>query len=81
MSSLTPRFSHQAPLLFCASLEHFVRSGCPQDLSQLSYTFRKETEETLINPLPLLLLRTFLQWQVVTGMEAEQIIESLTNYT
>ena len=25
-------------------------------------------------------LRDFLQWQVVTGMEAEQIIESLANY-
>ena len=25
-------------------------------------------------------LRAFLQWQVVTGMEAEQIIESLANY-
>ena len=28
----------------------------------------------------LLLLSAFLQWQVVTGMEAEQIIESLANY-
>ena len=35
----------------------------------------------LINPFTFLLLRTFLQCQVVTGMEAEQIIESLTNYT
>ena len=25
-------------------------------------------------------LTDFLQWQVVTGMEAEQIIESLANY-
>ena len=25
-------------------------------------------------------LRAFLQWQVVTGMEAEQIIESLAKY-
>ena len=33
------------------------------------------------NPLIFLFLRAFLQCQVVTGMEAEQIIESLANYT
>ena len=32
------------------------------------------------NPLTFLLLTAFLQWQVVTGMEAEQIIERLANY-
>ena len=32
------------------------------------------------NPLTFLFLRAFLQWQVVIGMEAEQIIESLANY-
>ena len=31
----------------------------------------------LLNSLTFLFLRAFLQWQVVTGMEAEQIIESL----
>ena len=31
----------------------------------------------LLNSLTSLFLRAFLQWQVVTGMEAEQIIESL----
>ena len=33
-----------------------------------------------MNPLTFLFLRTFLQWQVVTGMEADQIIEILANY-
>ena len=33
------------------------------------------------NPLTFLFLRAFLQCQVVTGMEAEKIIESLANYT
>ena len=32
-----------------------------------------------INPLTFLFLWAFLEWQVVTGMEAEQIIESLAN--
>ena len=32
------------------------------------------------NPLAFLFLRAFLLRQVVTGMEAEQIIESLANY-
>ena len=35
----------------------------------------------LLNPLTFLFFfRAFLQWQVVTGMEAEKIIESLANY-
>ena len=33
-----------------------------------------------LNPLTFLFFRAFLQWQVVTGMEAENIIESLANY-
>ena len=33
-----------------------------------------------LKPFFLLFLRDFLQWQVVTGMEAEQITESLANY-
>ena len=33
-----------------------------------------------INPLTFLVLSAFLQWQVVTGMEADKIIESLANY-
>ena len=34
----------------------------------------------LINPLTFLFSRAFLQGQVVSGMEVEQIIESLANY-
>ena len=35
-----------------------------------------------INPLTFLFfLRALLQWQVVTGMEEEKIIEGLANYT
>ena len=33
-----------------------------------------------LNLFLLLFLRDFLQWQVITGMEAEQITESLANY-
>ena len=40
----------------------------------------KGASNNRLNPLTLLLLRAFLQWQVVTGMEAEQIMESLANY-
>ena len=36
--------------------------------------------QVLYNPLTFLFLRAFLLWQVVTGMGAEQIIESLANY-
>ena len=32
------------------------------------------------HPLTFLFFMAFLQWQVVTGMEAENIIESLVNY-
>ena len=34
----------------------------------------------MFNPLTFFFLKAFQQWQVVTGMEAEQIIESLANY-
>ena len=37
-------------------------------------------EVAYLNPLTFLFLRAFLQWQVVTGMEAEQMIESLANW-
>ena len=40
-----------------------------------------ESDNQVLNSLTFVLLRTFLQWQVVTGMEAEQIIGSLTNCT
>ena len=37
-------------------------------------------QNIMLTLLHFSLLRDFLQWQVVTGMEAEQIIESLENY-
>ena len=47
----------------------------------MSEAVMKFFENDSPNPLIFLFLRTFLQCQVVTGMEAEQIIESLANYT
>ena len=44
------------------------------------FTLKRILTSKSINPFTFLLLRTFLEWQVVTGMEAEQMIESLANY-
>ena len=59
-----------------------VPSSMSQNLPPAFVVHQVPINSTLcFNPLTFLLLRTFLQCQVVTGMEAEQIIESLTNYT
>ena len=71
---------HQKERLAKVFYETFLECFLLISVSRTSIKKNMMGQSSPFNPLTFLFLRAFLQWQVVIGMEAEQIIESLANY-